>query len=41
MIGPIASGTTTITSIDVHAEGKPGRILLGATCSCAEARPIR
>src|SRR5689334_9435544 len=30
MIGPTSTGTTTITSIDVHAEGEAGRILLGA-----------
>ena len=30
MAGPTSTGTTTITSIDVHAEGEPGRILLGA-----------
>ena len=30
MIGPTATGTTAITSIGVHTEGVPGRILLGA-----------
>ena len=30
MIGPRSAGTQTITSIDVHAEGEAGRILLGA-----------
>jgi proline racemase len=30
MVGPLSSGTQTITSIDVHAEGEAGRILLGA-----------
>src|SRR5512143_421992 len=30
MAGPTSTGTTTITSIDVHAEGEAGRVLLGA-----------
>jgi proline racemase len=30
MVRPMSTGTTTITSIDVHAEGEAGRILLGA-----------
>jgi proline racemase len=30
MAGPTSTGTTTITSIDVHAEGEAGRILTGA-----------
>jgi proline racemase len=30
VVGPTSTGTTTITSIDVHAEGEAGRILLGA-----------
>ena len=30
MAGPTSAGTTTITSIDVHAEGEAGRILLGS-----------
>src|ERR687893_299176 len=30
MATPTSTGTTTIPSIDVHAEGEPGRILLGA-----------
>jgi proline racemase len=30
MIGPTATGTKSITSIDVRAEGESGRILLGA-----------
>ena len=30
MSGPTSTGTTTISSIDVHAEGEAGRILLGA-----------
>jgi proline racemase len=30
MVGPTSSGTQTINSIDVHAEGEAGRILLGA-----------
>jgi proline racemase len=30
MTGPTSTGTTTITSIDVHAEGEAGRVLLGA-----------
>ena len=29
MVRPMSTGTTTITSIDVHAEGEAGRILLG------------
>jgi proline racemase len=30
MVGPASTGTKMITSIDVHAEGEAGRILLGA-----------
>src|SRR3712207_7463809 len=30
MGSPTSTGTTAISSIDVHAEGEPGRILLGA-----------
>jgi proline racemase len=30
MAGPATTGTKTIVSIDAHAEGEPGRILLGA-----------
>ena len=30
MVGPTFTGTKTIMSIDVHAEGEAGRILLGA-----------
>ncbi|WP_369135276.1 proline racemase family protein [Modestobacter sp. I12A-02662] len=30
MVTSSSTGTTTISSIDVHAEGEPGRILLGA-----------
>jgi proline racemase len=30
MVGPTSTGTTTITSIDAHAEGEAGRVLLGA-----------
>ena len=30
MAGPASTGTTTIMSIDVHAEGEAGRILPGA-----------
>src|SRR5919107_548531 len=30
MVRSTSSGTTTLTSIDVHAEGEAGRILLGA-----------
>jgi proline racemase len=30
MAGPTSTGTTTITSVDVHAEGEAGRVLLGS-----------
>ena len=42
MIEPIATGTKTVMSINVHAEGKPGRIMLSAHLLLhGAARPIR
>jgi oxygen-dependent protoporphyrinogen oxidase len=40
-VGPTATETATITSIDVHAEGGPGGTRSAPACSRAEARPIR